>query len=43
VKQVKKTFIVHGEYAAQEAMKEHLHEAGFRNVEIPEKGEEVRV
>ena len=43
VKQVKKTFIVHGEYAAQEAMKEHLHEAGFGEVAIPEKGEEFSV
>ena len=43
VQQVKQVFIVHGENNAQEAMKEHLHEAGFRNVEIPEKGEEVRV
>ena len=42
-KQVKKVFIVHGEYAAQEAMKTHLHEAGFGEVAIPEKGEEFRV
>ena len=42
-KQVKKVFIVHGEYAAQEAMKTHLHEAGFGVVAIPEKGEEFRV
>ena len=42
-KQVQKVFIVHGEYAAQEAMKAHLHEAGFSEVAIPEKGEEFRV
>ena len=42
-KQVQKVFIVHGEYAAQEAMKAHLHEAGFGVVAIPEKGEELRV
>ena len=42
-KQVQKVFIVHGEYAAQEAMKQHLHEAGFGEVAIPEKGEEFRV
>ena len=42
-KKVQKVFIVHGEYSAQEAMKAHLHEAGFREVAIPEKGEEFRV
>ena len=42
-KQVQKVFIVHGEYAAQEAMKAHLHEAGFGVVAIPEKGEEFGV
>jgi metallo-beta-lactamase family protein len=42
-KKVQKVFIVHGEYAAQEAMKAHLHEAGFGVVAIPEKGEEFGV
>ena len=42
-KQVQKVFIVHGEYAAQEAMKAHLQEAGFGVVAIPEKGEEFGV
>lgn len=42
-KKVQKVFIVHGEYSAQEAMKAHLHEAGFGEVAIPEKGEEFRV
>ena len=42
-KKVQKVFIVHGEYAAQEAMKTHLHEAGFGVVEVPAKGEEFRV
>ena len=42
-KKVQKVFIVHGEYAAQEAMKAHLHEAGFGVVEVPAKGEEFRV
>ena len=42
-KKVQKVFIVHGEYAAQEAMKAHLQEAGFGVVAIPEKGEEFRV
>ena len=43
VQQVKKTFIVHGEYAAQEAMRAHMQEAGFGHVEVPEKGEEWRL
>ena len=42
-KKVQKVFIVHGEYSAQEAMKSHLHEAGFGVVEVPAKGEEFRV
>ena len=42
-KKVQKVFIVHGEYSAQEAMKAHLHEAGFGVVAIPEKGEEFGV
>ena len=42
-KKVQKVFIVHGEYSAQEAMKAHLHEAGFEEVAIPEKGEKFRV
>ena len=42
-KKVQKVFIVHGEYSAQEAMKAHLHEAGFGEVAIPEKGEEFGV
>ena len=41
VEQIRKTFIVHGEGSAQEAMKDHLYEAGFRSIVIPEKGEEV--
>ncbi|MGF7138420.1 MBL fold metallo-hydrolase RNA specificity domain-containing protein [Roseimarinus sediminis] len=36
--EIKKTFIVHGEYEAQLAYKEHLEKDGFSNVEIPEKG-----
>ena len=42
-KQVQKVFIVHGEYTAQEAMKAHLHEAGFGQVAIPKKGEEFSI
>ena len=39
--QVRRTFIVHGEPAAQEAYKDHLYETGFRGIEIPHKGETV--
>lgn len=38
VEAVRRTFIVHGELAAQENYKDHLYEAGFRNIEHPEKG-----
>jgi metallo-beta-lactamase family protein len=38
VNQIRKTFIVHGDSSAQEQYKEHLHEAGFREIEIPYKG-----
>ena len=38
LKEIKKTFIVHGESDAQEAMKGHLYEAGFRNIHIPQIG-----
>ena len=34
-KQVKKLFIVHGEYAVQQAFKERLIKKGFMDVEIP--------
>lgn len=40
---VRRIFIVHGEQSAQEAYKDHLYEAGFRGIEIPKKGEEVRL
>ena len=38
VEAVRRTFIVHGELAAQETYKDHLYEAGFRNIEHPENG-----
>lgn len=38
-KSARRVFIVHGEAKAQEEYKAHLREAGFRNVEIPQKGE----
>jgi metallo-beta-lactamase family protein len=43
VKQIRKVFIVHGERQSQEAMKDHLYEAGFGEIMIPAKGEEVEV
>lgn len=35
---IRRTFIVHGESAAQAAYKDHLYQAGFRNIDIPAKG-----
>jgi metallo-beta-lactamase family protein len=43
VEKIQKVFIVHGETQAQEKLKEHLHKAGFKEVMIPAKGEEVEV
>lgn len=43
VEAVRRTFIVHGELAAQETYKDHLYEAGFRNIEHPEKGHTVHL
>lgn len=39
VTKVKHTFVVHGEMQAADAYKSHLYEAGFRNIDIPEKGQ----
>lgn len=36
---IKKLFIVHGEYSAQQSYAKVLHDAGFRNIEIPEPGD----
>ena len=41
VQDVQRVFVVHGSEEASQAYKEHLHEAGFRNIEVPEHGEEV--
>ena len=38
---IQKTFIVHGESSAQTAYKDHLYEAGFRNISIPQRGDSV--
>ncbi len=37
---IKRTFIVHGEYETQKKYVEYLEEDGFRNIEIPAKGQE---
>ena len=43
VTKLKHTFIVHGESGAQSTYKDHLYEAGFRNISIPQKGESVEL
>lgn len=37
---VKKTFLVHGDYAVQQQYLKELESVGFKNIEIPEVGEE---
>ena len=37
---IKKTFLVHGDYEAQQFYKERMTEAGFEDIEIPESGHE---
>jgi metallo-beta-lactamase family protein len=39
-KQIKQTFLVHGDWEAQSKYREHLMEKGFRNISIPEREEE---
>jgi metallo-beta-lactamase family protein len=41
--QLKKVFLVHGEYDAQQFYLGKLEEAGFRNISIPEAGTEVQL
>ena len=43
VKDVKRVFVVHGEEQAAETYKSHLHDAGFKHVEVPEKGQTVEL
>lgn len=38
--EIKKTFLVHGEYEVQQKYSEELKKMGFKNIEIPEAGEE---
>lgn len=37
----KQTFLVHGEYDTQQEFAEYLGQAGFRNISIPEEGQEI--
>ena len=41
--QVKKVFLVHGEFEAQSAYKRTLEQRGFSNIEIPVAGEEIEL
>ena len=43
VNDVRRVFVVHGEEQAAETYKNHLQEAGFRHVEVPEKGQTVEL
>ena len=43
VDKVQRTFIVHGEPQAAETYKGHLSDAGFKNITIPVKGEEIEI
>ena len=40
---VQRVFVVHGEPDAAKAYQQHLYDVGFRGVEIPEKGDTVRL
>ena len=41
--QVQRVFVVHGDENAAETYKNHLSDAGFRNIDIPEKGKIVQL
>ena len=43
VDQVKRVFVVHGEETAAETYKTHLEEAGFKCVEVPQKGQMIEL
>ena len=43
IRQIRKTFIVHGESSAQQEYKDHLYEAGFRGIEVPQKGDSIEL
>jgi metallo-beta-lactamase family protein len=40
---IARTFIVHGEYETQKKYVARLHDEGFRNIEIPDKGQEFEI
>lgn len=40
---IKKTFIVHGEYPVQQFYKGELEKVGFKNIAIPDMGEEIEI
>jgi metallo-beta-lactamase family protein len=40
---IEKTFIVHGEYETQKKYADELKKEGFRNIEIPAKGQEFQI
>ncbi len=42
-KQLKKTFIVHGDYKVQQHFKREIEKEGFKNIEIPAMGEEFEI
>jgi len=41
--QIKKTFLVHGEYQVQQTYAKEMNKAGFQNIEIPEVGQEYQL
>lgn len=43
ITQVKHTFVVHGETSAAEEYKDHLYEAGFRNITVSQKGDSIEL
>ena len=43
VKQVQRVFVVHGEENAAQTYKEHLSEAGFKQIDVPQKGDIIEL
>lgn len=43
IEAIQRTFVVHGESAAQTEYRDHLYEAGFRNIDIPARGNIVHL
>jgi len=42
-KDLKSIFLVHGEYDTQKKFKKYLTQKGFKNVNIPDLGEEIEL